>query len=235
MANGNSKFISRTSALIIVLALPIILYIFFMMLTKEAKEDLKSVQYPHKIKPIGFDTLDINGNKVVETLYYTIPPFSFTNQFGQTITEEDVKGKIFVVDFFFTHCPSICPIMTKNLKSVHDEFIRDDKFMILSHTIDPKRDSVQRLKEYADMYGAVPGKWHFLTGDKDVIYEHAKSYLLSVAEDGDPEDEDFVHTERFVLIDPELNIRGTYFGTDEKSVNQMKGDIVLLLEEYKRK
>jgi protein SCO1/2 len=187
------------------------------------------------MKPMGYDTVTINNNKIVNTIYYTIPPFAFTNQYGQTITEGDLKGKIFVVDFFFTHCPSICPIMSKNLKSVHDEFIRDDMVVIVSHTIDPKRDSVQRLKEYADDYGAIPGKWHFLTGDKDSLYAHARNYLLSVAEEGDPEDEDFVHTERFVLVDPEMNIRGSYFGTDIKSVNQLKGDIVLLLEEYKRR
>lgn len=235
MSTGNSKFISRTSALIIVLALPIVLYIFFMLLTKEAKEDFKKVDYPYKMKPMGYDTVTINNNKIVNTIYYTIPPFAFTNQYGQTITEDDLKGKIFVVDFFFTHCPSICPIMSKNLKSVHDEFIRDDMVVIVSHTIDPKRDSVLRLKEYADNYGAIPGKWHFLTGDKDSLYAHARNYLLSVAEEGDPEDEDFVHTERFVLVDPEMNIRGSYFGTDIKSVNQLKGDIVLLLEEYKRR
>jgi protein SCO1 len=234
MAEGNSKFISRSSALIIVIALPIILYIFFMLLTKEAKEDLRKVEYPHKIKPIGFDTIEVKGNKVVETIYYTIPDFSFTNQYGQTITQNDLKGRIFVADFFFTHCPSICPKMSASLKSLQDEFIRDDKFLILSHTIDPKRDSVQRLKEYASSYEAVPGKWHFLTGNQEDLYEQAKAFLLAVSDEGE-EDHDFTHTERFVLVDPEMNIRGYYMGTDQKSINQLKGDIVLLLEEYKRK
>jgi protein SCO1 len=235
MAQGDSKFISRTAALIVVIALPIILYTFFMMLTREAKQDLKKVEYPSKIKPVGLDTVEIKGNKVVQTIYYTIPDFSFTNQYGQTITAEDLKGKIFVADFFFTHCPTICPKMSASMKSLQDEFIRDDKFLLLSHTIDPRRDSVQRLKEYADSYGAVPGKWHFLTGDKDELYEQARAYLLAVSDESDGEDHDFTHTERFVLVDPELNIRGYYYGTDQKSINQLKGDIVLLLEEYKRK
>lgn len=231
----SDKKISKYAALLVVIVLPIFLYTFFHMYTRETKEDLKKVVYPYKIKPIGYDTLNVNGNKVVETLYYKIPDFSFTNQYGQIITQEDLKGRIFVADFFFTHCPTICPKMSANLKLVQDEFIKDDLFMILSHTIDPKRDTVQRLKEYAQEYGAVPGKWHFLTGDKEMLYNQAKAYLLAVSEDSDDEDHDFTHTERFVLVDPDLNIRGYYMGTETKSINQLMGDIVLLLQEYKKR
>lgn len=235
MASNNDKKISKYAALLVVIALPVFLYTFFHMYTRETKKDLSNVKYPSKIKPVGYDTVDVSGNKVVETLYYKIPDFSFTNQYGQTITQEDLKGRIFVADFFFTHCPTICPQMSTNLKSIQDEFIKDDLFMILSHTIDPKRDTVQRLKEYAQEYGAIPGKWHFLTGDKDELYEQAKAFLLAVSDESENPEHDFTHTERFVLVDPDLNIRGYYMGTETKSINQLKGDIVLLLQEYKKR
>jgi protein SCO1/2 len=169
------------------------------------------------------------------------PQFSFTNQDGDTITNKDLEGKIYLVDFFFTSCPSICPIMTANLMKIQDRFAHYDNFMILSHTVDPNRDTPKKLKEYADNRRIDSKDWHFLTGEKDSLYSAAFEYLSSAMEDSLAAG-GFLHTEYFVLVDKEGilrsredddgNIIGVYDGTDGHQVRELIDDIKVLIAEY---
>jgi protein SCO1/2 len=173
----------------------------------------------------------INTPNGTDTLIKKIPPFTFTNQVGETITEKDFKDKIYVTEFFFSHCPSICPIMKRNMLEVYKAFGDTEDFLILSHTIDPKRDSVQRLNEYAKKLGIDnPKKWHLVTGDFDDIYLMAKEYMISAYEDENVPG-GFEHSGKFTLIDKKRQIRGYYEGTNEDEVAQMIKDIKLLLKE----
>ena len=169
------------------------------------------------------------------------PQFSFTNQEGNTITNEDVEGKIYLVDFFFTSCPSICPIMTANLMKIQDRFAHYDEFMILSHTVDPTRDSPAKLKEYAEDRNIDAKNWHFLTGEKDSLYSVAFEYLSSAMEDSLAPG-GFLHTEYFVLVDKEGRLRsreddngniiGVYDGTNAQHIRDLIDDIKVLIAEY---
>lgn len=162
---------------------------------------------------------------------HTIASFTFTNQYGETITNKDVQGKIYVTDYFFVTCKSICPIMAKQMKRVYDEFKNDNDVLILSHTVNPEEDSVPVLKKYAEQHGVLDRKWLFLTGDKKQLYEMArKSYLLN-AEEGDGGPDDFIHTQNFALIDKHGHIRGYYDGTDSLEVSRLITDIKVLKQE----
>lgn len=232
-----AKLKDNHKLILFILALfPFLLFGVFKMYFRDAQNDLiSSFSYPYKKFPVGLDTTDYSGNKVIDTIYHTIPAFEFTNQFGQTITNQAYENKIYIVDFIFTSCPVQCPKMTKQMKSLQDEFIRDDRVMFASFSIDPKRDSVARLKEYADEYGVMPGKWNLLRGDRDKVYHLArKGFYLSAADEKDGEKE-IIHSDRFVVIDPDGNIRGHYIGTDEDEIKHLKGDIALLLAEFKKK
>lgn len=215
---------------------PFLLFGGFKMYFRDAQNDLiSSFSYPYKKFPIGLDTIDYNGNKIVDSLYHSIPEFTFKNQFGQTITNEAYKNKIYIVDFFFTSCAYQCPKMTKQMKRLQDEFIHDDRIMFASFSIDPKRDSVPKLKQYAEDYGVIPGKWNLLTGNKEEIYSLAKEGFYLSAKENEAEAGDIIHSDRFVIVDPNGNIRGFHVGTDESAVNHLKGDLALLLMEYKKK
>ena len=176
-----------------------------------------------------------NYQKTKDTTYHTVPPFFFINQLNKKITEADIKGKVYVTDFFFTTCKSICPIMSTSLERVHKQFKNRNDFMILSHTVDPETDSVAQLLEYAKLHGADNDKWFFVTGEKKHLYETArKGYLLN-AEEGDGGAEDFIHTQNFALIDKERHIRGFYDGTDSLEINRLMIDIKCLFDEYEFK
>lgn len=216
---------------------PFLLFGGFKMYFREAQNDLiSSFSYPYKKFPVGLDTTDYSGNVIIDTAYHKIPPFSFKNQFGQVITNEAYKNKIYIADFFFTSCAYQCPKMTKQMKRLQDEFIHDDRIMFASFSIDPTRDSVQKLNLYAKDYGVIPGKWNLLTGDKEEIYKLAKKgFYLSAIDNNEDDNSDIIHSDRFVIVDPEGSIRGFHVGTDENSVNHLKGDLALLLIEYKKK
>ena len=173
-----------------------------------------------------------NFHKINDTSYHTIPPFYFTNQFNQKVTEQTVNGKVYVTDFFFTTCKSICPVMSNSLERVYTKFkIRND-FLILSHTVDPETDSVAPLLDYSKLHNVSDDKWLFLTGDKKSLYEVArKGYLLN-ADIGSGGPDDFIHTQNFALIDKERHIRGFYDGTDNLEIKRLMNDIDLLFEEY---
>jgi protein SCO1/2 len=160
--------------------------------------------------------------------YHTIADFSFTNQNGKTITQKDYEGKIYVADFFFTTCGSICPKMTTNLVEVQKAFINNPKVMLLSHTVFPEIDSVSVLKKYAINNGVIDSKWNLVTGDKKQIYAMARKSYLAVKL-GKPEElYDMVHTENFVLVDSKRRVRGFYDGTKKEDIARLIEDITFL-------
>ena len=166
-----------------------------------------------------------------DTIYHEIKPFSFIDQDSTIITNDTYKGKIYVTDFFFTTCPSICPLMKIQLLRVYDKYKDNPEVGILSHSIDPEYDDVKVLKDYAERLGVEKGMWHFVTGDKDKIYDMAQtSYYIGVRDDGS-----FEHSGKFALVDKERHIRGVYDGTDEKSVDKLLTDMEALLKEYHTK
>lgn len=166
-----------------------------------------------------------------DTIYHTIGDFKLTNQYGETVSKETVKNKIYVANFFFATCQSICPEMSTNLITVQKDFEKDDSLLILSHSVNPLHDTVEVLRNYAGTYGALKNKWHLLTGDKKMIYDLAKtSYLVNAIED-DGSPEGFLHSELFLLIDNKGRIRGMYDGTDKAQVQKLIGDIKLLKRE----
>ncbi len=167
-----------------------------------------------------------------DTDYHRIGEFNFINQYGKPTNNATVKDKIFVTEFFFTTCKTICPIMNRNMEKVYETFANEPDFLILSHTVDPETDSVPQLANYAAAHGVNNEKWLFLTGSKKDLYEMArKSYLLN-AEEGDGGEEDFIHTQNFALIDKEGHLRGFYDGTDNQEMERLLKDIKILLKEY---
>jgi protein SCO1/2 len=160
--------------------------------------------------------------------YHSIDDFSFTNQNGKTITQKEYEGKIYVADFFFTTCGSICPKMTTNLVEVQKAFINNPKVMLLSHTVFPEIDSVSVLKKYAIKNGVIDSKWNLVTGDKKQIYAMARKSYLAVKL-GKPEElYDMVHTENFVLVDSKRRVRGFYDGTKKEDIARLIEDITFL-------
>lgn len=161
--------------------------------------------------------------------FHQIPSFSLTNQLGEKITEKDVKGKVYVVDFFFTACPGICPKMTKNMGLVQEAFKKDQEVLLLSHSVTPEYDSIPVLKRYADIKGVIAHKWHLLTGKRKEIYELGRHFYFVEEDLGLEKDQgDFLHTENFVLIDQDRHIRGIYNGLNKTSVQQLIADIKTL-------
>ena len=162
---------------------------------------------------------------------HVVGSFQMKDQAGQAVTEKDWKDKIVVVDFFFTHCPTICPKMTKNLKRIQQTFINEPQLLIQSFTVDPERDSVGQLADYARQFEVHGDQWRLLTGDKKEIYRLARKSFLVVATDGDGGPNDFIHSEKLVLIDSRQRIRGFYNGTSETETRQLIKDINQLKKE----
>ncbi|MCL5127115.1 SCO family protein [Algibacter sp. L4_22] len=163
--------------------------------------------------------------------YHKIADFSLLNQNGKTITQDDYKNKIYVADFFFTTCQTICPIMTDHMVKIQKEIINDDEVMLLSHSVTPEIDTVAQLKRYAIEKGVNDKKWNLVTGEKKEIYDLARKSYLAVkdAEFGGPYD--MVHTENFMLIDKKRQIRGFYDGTKEEDIDRLLSDISILKQE----
>ena len=217
-ATKNSR--SKLVAFGIVILVPILLILYF-------NPNRKLDKNTRMILPKYFPKVE-NG----DTVYHKIPEFSFTSHLGETITDKDFEKKIYVTDFFYATCPSICPIMSNNMTKLQEAFVHKDDIMFLSHTVDPARDSVEALKMYADKYDVIPGKWHLVTGEKDDLYRMArKAYFISTMEGGGEGEEDFIHSDRFILVDKEKYIRGIYNGTDSADIEQLQRDIVYLLTE----
>ncbi|MDC1365070.1 SCO family protein [Algibacter sp.] len=165
--------------------------------------------------------------------YHKIADFSLTNQNGKTITQNTYKDKIYVADFFFTTCQTICPIMTDHMVEIQKEIIDDPDVMLLSHSVTPEIDNVALLKRYAEKKGVNAKKWNLVTGDKKEIYKLARKSYLAVKDNGDGGPFDMVHTENFMLIDKKRQIRGFYDGTNSEDIDRLLEDIQILKEEKK--
>ena len=186
---------------------------------------------PEKTLPI-YQPYEVNEKLVDSSIsyiskYHKISDFELINQNGKTITQEFYKNKIYVADFFFTTCQSICPIMTKNMLEIQEQLKNDKEILLLSHTVTPEIDSVQQLKKYATENNIDDDKWNLLTGDKRQIYDLARKSYLAV-EDSEFGDFDMIHTENFMLIDKQRQIRGFYDGTDKKEIERLLLDIEIL-------
>jgi protein SCO1/2 len=191
---------------------------------------------PEKLLPVYQPSM-VDKSLVDSTLYYkkkyhTIADFKLVNQNGDTITQANYKDKIYVADFFFTTCPTICPIMTKNMAEIQDAILDDPEIMLLSHSVTPVIDSVPQLKKYALEKGVVDSKWNLVTGDKKQIYELARKSYLAVKNDGDGGPYDMIHTENFILVDKEKRIRGFYDGTNPEDIDKLLADIKILKKSY---
>ena len=181
----------------------------------------------------------VNAELVDSTLqhvkkYHTIADFSLTNQNGITITQSNYKGKIYIADFFFTTCPTICPIMTKNMAAIQEQILNDDEVLLLSHSVTPVIDSVAQLKKYALEKGVNDAKWNLVTGDKKQIYQLARKSYLAVKNDGDGGPFDMIHTENFILVDKERRIRGFYDGTKTGDIEKLLIDLDILKASYSK-
>ncbi|CAM1359715.1 Photosynthetic protein synthase II [Tenacibaculum litopenaei] len=186
-----------------------------------------------------YNPADINPKLVDESVRYKtknhrVADFELRNQNGERITQEDYKDKIYVADFFFTSCQTICIIMASNMTVLQDHYKDDDEVMFLSHSVTPTMDSIPVLKAYAARKGVIDGKWNVTTGDKKHIYNLARKSYFAVLDEGTGDENDFIHTENFVLIDKERRIRGIYDGTKVENMQKIIDDISLLKEEYKK-
>lgn len=182
------------------------------------RKEIKNVEFDGKIK--------------ADTIYHTIPDFSFINQDGEVVTQDTFKDKIYIADFFFTTCPTICPIMKTQMLRIYEKYQLNPEVKILSHTLDSKHDSVSVLYEFADRLGVSSNTWHFVTGVQEDIYEIGQeSYMVTAREDPD-EPGGILHSGAFLLVDKQKRIRGIYDGTKPDKVDLLMRDIDILLEEY---
>ena len=190
---------------------------------------------PIEVLPI-YQPAEVNEKLVDSSIihvakYHKISDFKLTNQNGKEITQANYKDKIYVADFFFTTCQDICPVMTKNMYQLQEELKNDNEILLLSHTVIPEVDTVEQLKVYAIENNVDDSKWNLLTGNKKQIYELARKSYLAV-EDSNFNEFDMIHTENFMLIDKEKQIRGFYDGTNSEEINRLLKDIEILKQSY---
>lgn len=206
--------------LLFLLTFPSVLYVILSV----GKTNFIHLQY------FGEKELAANGK---DTVYHSVAPFKFINQDGIYVTDKNYEGKIYVADYFFTTCKSICPKMANELQRIQEKFQYSKGLVqILSHTVNPENDSVPVLKSYSEMVHADTKMWNFVTGDKKELYDMARYSYLVNAMQGDGGKDDFIHSELFVLVDKEKHIRGIYDGTNIKEVNNLLDDIKVLMAEY---
>ncbi|MBS1608417.1 MAG: SCO family protein [Bacteroidetes bacterium] len=223
-------------ALMLALLLPLLSYYFVKYFSDQA------VVLPRHFLPDSTIDKTVSGKKVSDTFWHKLPDFSLTNQLGNKVSWNEIGRKIVVADFFFTHCPTICVPMTKNMKRLQESIKNSDKvgdrdpgfIQFLSFSIDPERDSVPQLKKYADRYQINPENWWLLTGDKKIIYDLALNDVKIALTDGNGNDSVFNHTDHFVLIDKNRNIRGYYHGLDSAALAKLSEDIIFLSLEKDR-
>lgn len=184
-----------------------------------------------RLEIFGPKTYEANNGKT-DTVYHAIQDFSFINQDGQAVTQKTFEGSIYVADFFFTTCRTICPVMSTQMQRVAEVYKGNNEVKFLSHTVDPEIDTVEQLKRYAIQHNADAKQWMFVTGDKKALYDVARvSYLLDASQ-GDGGPDDFIHTQNFALVDKDKHVRGYYDGTDTTDINRLIKDIEVLLSEY---
>jgi protein SCO1/2 len=216
--------------LLVVIVLPIISYLLVENLSRDA------VQMPRRY---FYDTVVVKkekGKEVNDTVWHKVKPFKLKNQFGKEVGLDDLNGKIIVANFFFTSCPSICPKLTRNMKRLQDAFKKTDTIVrFVSFTVDPERDSVERIKAYGDKFSIDHDTWWMLTGDRKVIYDVAlNEFKASIASEGNI-DTGFIHTEKFFLLDRDKVVRGWYNGLDSVNLGKLIKDVVLLNMERDKK
>ena len=187
---------------------------------------------PKEEKLLIYGRKEIKDNG--DTLYHHIADFQFVNQDSTIITQDTFKDKIYVADFFFTSCPTICPIMKTQMLRVYEKVLDNPDVMILSHSIDPKHDTVALLKDFAERLGVSSSKWHFVTGNKDEIYKIGQTSYMVAAIDDPTEPGGYIHSGAFILVDKDRQVRGLYDGTKEDQVDKLMIDIEKLLHEYEK-
>lgn len=207
---------------ILVIACGFLAYAFFI------HDNNKPIRYLAIYGPKEYES----KNGKVDTAYHTIQDFNFTNQDGKNVTQKDLDGSVYVADFFFTTCHSICPVMSNKLEKVYTQYKGNPEVKFISHTVDPEVDSVSRLKDYALQHNADSKQWLFVTGDKKQLYNIARTGYFLDAQQGNGGADDFIHTQNMALIDKDKRIRGYYDGTDSVEMAQLGKDIELLLKEY---
>lgn len=211
---------------IVLLALSSVIIVLMYQALKPEKR--LPVYQPSMVNPELVDSTLVYVKK-----YHSIADFKLINQNGDTISQADYADKIYIADFFFTTCPTICPIMTANMADIQQIIKGDDEVMLLSHSVTPEIDSVPQLKKYALEKGVIDAKWNLVTGDKKQIYELARKSYLAVLTDGDGGPYDMIHTENFILVDKERRIRGFYDGTSSEEVAQLLQDLKVLKSSYR--
>ena len=231
----------RTKGFYVGIAAAILLPLSFYLLAKGLKKD--KIIMPSYYVPEKIDTIKEDGQVRYDTVFHRLNDLKLTNQLGQTVSlNEDLKGKILVINFFFASCPVVCPKLTQNMAALQHAFRRDrvkkrsltDSIQLISITVNPERDSFPVLRQYADRYQVDHDRWWFLTGDKRDIYNFARNELRVVVGPGDGGSEDFIHTEKIVVVDKDRYIRGYYDGLDSASVGAAAYEISLLNMEKKR-
>jgi protein SCO1/2 len=228
---ATSSSLTKRVVLLILLVLPFLVYFIFVYNSEEN----------------FFQTLDYVGPPQVtaegDSVPYQIPPFGFTNQYDTTVTSQDLRGQLYVANFFFTSCPTVCPAMNYQVQQIQERFENYEQFRILSFSVDPEHDTPAVLRDYAQKMKAQPGRWHFLTGPKDSIYNTAPDYFLNALEDSAAPG-GFMHSQYLVLVDwqgrirsrrdDRGNLKGVYDGTSQTEVNKLKDDIKVLIAEYEK-
>jgi protein SCO1/2 len=220
-------------ALCIAIFLPLVSYFIVKGVSRDAIH-MPPHYYPDEI----VDSVK-NGKRVTDTVWHQVANIKLRNQLGDTVSLNDLRGKIVVADFFFSHCPSICPYLTRNMKGLQDALkIRDVTKRIdtsfvqfLSFTVDPERDSVEQLRKYADRFGVNSDVWWMLTGPKKTIYDFALNEVKLGLQDGEGVDSNFIHTQKFVVLDKKGIVRGYYDGLDTMALSKLAEDITLLMLE----
>ena len=178
---------------------------------------------------VNFELVDSSMQHIKK--YHTIADFQLVNQNGKIITQKEYENKIYIADFFFTTCPTICPVMTKNMVAIQEVIKNDPDVMLLSHTVTPDIDSVAQLKKYAMEKGVIDSKWNLVTGDKKEIYQLARKSYLAGKEDGDGGPFDLIPTDNFILVYQQIRIRGFYDGTDAEEMEKLIDDLRILKAE----
>ena len=221
------------TAILLAVMVPVICY----LLVKKATDH--GIGMPGRFFYDSVKTIVRDGKTLDDTVWHTVDDFKFQNQLGNTVSLADLPGKVFVVDFFFTHCPSICPKLTANIRKLQDALSTKDQYkqlnpsfiQFISFSVDPDRDSVSVLKSYSDHYGINPEIWWLLTGPKKHIYDFSLNELKLGLADGEGVDSNFIHTQKLVLLDKEHVVRGYYNGLDSAEMSKLANDMVFIMLE----
>ena len=208
----------KTGMLIVLLFVPVL--VFFLLVKFGTSHYYVPIYYPQEV-----------SEETNDTIYHKVPPFEFTDQHGNKVTQDFVKDKLFVVDYFFSTCLGPCPKMSELMGVLQDKLVNEDRVLLLSHTVDPVHDNDSVLKDYAALYKADYNKWRFLTGSKEALYKQAREGYFLVATKGDGGINDFIHSQKFVLVDNHRRIRGYYDGTDVEEIKRLLDETAIILRE----